>query len=129
MVYHNRSQLLHCTLPTCTSSDNTLGCPTACRREDAAAASTSAGGTVPAAAAAAAAAGDDEELSFEELVDLAQPSYLELDAFSSRGLFHAPPASMHVLSSLRLRPDRFLQRYEVTARSGECMVLTVSMQV
>ncbi|KAL4434663.1 hypothetical protein ABPG77_002786 [Micractinium sp. CCAP 211/92] len=69
------------------------------------------------------------ELSFEELVSLAQPTDLALDAYSARGVFNAPPRQATVLSSLKLGPDRFLQRYEVVSRSGEEMVLTVDMQL
>jgi hypothetical protein len=51
-------------------------------------------------------------------VALAQPSDLALDAYSARGLLNAAPRSASVLSSLRLTPDRFLQRYAVVAQSG-----------
>lgn len=69
------------------------------------------------------------ELSFEELVALAQPTDLALDAHSARGVLNAPPRCATVLSSLKLAPDRFLQRYEVVSRSGEEMVLTLDMQL
>lgn len=41
-----------------------------------------------------------------------------LDAHSARGVLNAPPRCATVLSSLKLAPDRFLQRYEVVSRSG-----------
>lgn len=70
-------------------------------------------------AASSAGANDDDDLSFEELVAFAQPSDLALDSYSARGVLNGPPRSAAVLSSLKLAPDRFLQRYEVTAQSGE----------
>lgn len=72
------------------------------------------GGT--AAALSTAATADD--LSFEELVALAQPSDLALDSYSTRGVLNAAPRSAAVLSSLKLAPERFLQRYSVVADSG-----------
>jgi hypothetical protein len=57
-------------------------------------------------------------LSFEELVALAQPSDLALDSYSTRGVLSVPPRTATVLSSLKLAPDRFLQRYEVVTQSG-----------
>lgn len=68
--------------------------------------------------APATAAADADDLSFTELVSLAQPSDLALDAFSTRGLLNARPRSAALLSSLKLAPGRFLQRYEVVAESG-----------
>ncbi|KAL4447540.1 hypothetical protein ABPG75_004759 [Micractinium tetrahymenae] len=69
------------------------------------------------------------ELSFEELVALAQPTDLALDAYSARGVLAAPPLRATVLSSLKLAADRFLQRYEVLSQTGEEMVLTIDMQL
>ena len=66
----------------------------------------------------ASALSDDDDLSFEELVDLAQPSDLALDSYSMRGVLNAAPRSAAVLSSLKLAPDRFLQRYAVVSASG-----------
>lgn len=59
-----------------------------------------------------------QSLSFDELVALAQPSDLVLDAYSARGVLNAAPRSATALSSLKLAPDRFLQRYEVATQSG-----------
>jgi hypothetical protein len=72
---------------------------------------------------------EDDDLNFEELVALAQPSDLALDSYSARGVLNAAPRSAAVLSSLKLAPDRFLQRYNVVACSGEEMVLTFDMQL
>jgi hypothetical protein len=60
-----------------------------------------------------------QSLSFEELLALAQPPDLELDSYSARGVLLAVPRSATVLSSLRLAPTLFRQRYEVTTQSGE----------
>ncbi|EFN59604.1 hypothetical protein CHLNCDRAFT_56464 [Chlorella variabilis] len=70
-----------------------------------------------------------QSLSFDELVALAQPSDLVLDAYSARGVLNAAPRSATALSSLKLAPDRFLQRYEVATQSGEEMMLTFDMQL
>ncbi|KAL4856801.1 hypothetical protein ACK3TF_002860 [Chlorella vulgaris] len=70
-----------------------------------------------------------QSLSFEELLALAQPPDLELDSYSARGVLLAVPRSATVLSSLRLAPTLFRQRYEVTTQSGEEMVLTFELQL
>lgn len=41
------------------------------------------------------------------------------DSYSARGLLNAAPRSAAVLSSLKLAPDRFLQRYSVVAAAGK----------
>ena len=101
-------------IPSRTIRKRRRACACRCRREEAGGASAA----FPSAAPAVSTQPPSEELSFEELVALAQPSDLALDAYSARGLLNAAPRSASVLSSLRLAPDRFVQRYSVVAQSG-----------
>ena len=52
-----------------------------------------------------------------------------MDAYAQRGLILRPPAAAAQLSSLRVHDDEFLQRYAITAGTGERMVVTFRMQL
>lgn len=72
------------------------------------------------------------ELCFHDLLDHSrrgESSDFNLNTYAQRGLVLSPPASSKLLSSLQVSGEEFLQRYQLTASSGEVMVVTFQMQL
>jgi hypothetical protein len=70
-----------------------------------------------------------KDLSFADLLDLSTHGDFHMDAYAQRGLILSPPAASTLLSSLHVSVDEFLQRYAITAHSGEQMVITFRLQL
>ena len=71
--------------------------------------------------------GEPSWLRFTDVLQANASSLLYLDSFAIRHLAHGVPASLQLLSAVRVSHDRYLQRCAVMAASGEEAVLSFEM--
>jgi len=69
------------------------------------------------------------DVTLTELLELAPAADFSADHFAMRGCILAQPASALPLSTLRISPQKCLQRYAVTTASGEEMVLVLTLEL
>lgn len=69
------------------------------------------------------------DIGLDQLLSCCTTEDFPADAFAYRGLLLAPPKEVTMLSTLRLSPERCLQRCAVSTASGEDMVLVLDLQL